>query len=146
MARGDHIAVKRHGGLYKHHGIDLGDGHVIHFSGEPLNSKTPIVEKVAMEEFLKDGELEVVRYSSNKKPFSAEETIQRAEKRLGEGRYNLLCNNCEHFASWCKNGKARSTQVTKLLWAAGSIAVVGVVALILYQATSESENNTGREG
>ena len=31
--------------------------------------------------------------------------------RLGEQRYNLLFNNCEHFAHWCKTGRHRSNQV-----------------------------------
>jgi hypothetical protein len=31
--------------------------------------------------------------------------------RLGEQDYNLLFNNCEHFAHWCKTGRHRSTQV-----------------------------------
>ena len=31
--------------------------------------------------------------------------------RLGEQDYNLLFNNCEHFANWCKTGRHRSSQV-----------------------------------
>jgi hypothetical protein len=31
--------------------------------------------------------------------------------RLGEQNYNLLFNNCEHFAHWCKTGRHRSSQV-----------------------------------
>ena len=31
--------------------------------------------------------------------------------RIGEQRYNLLFNNCEHFASWCKTGRHQSGQV-----------------------------------
>jgi len=40
-----------------------------------------------------------------------EETLQRARGRLGEQNYNLLFNNCEHFAYWCKTGRHRSNQV-----------------------------------
>ena len=29
-------------------------------------------------------------------------TLRRAMGRLGEQDYNLLFNNCEHFATWCK--------------------------------------------
>lgn len=140
MAKGDHIAVKRHGGLYRHHGIDLGDGYVIHFSGEPLNSKEPIVEKVTMEEFLKGGELEVVRYSSASDPFPVEETIARAEEKLGEGRYNLVKNNCEHFASWCKNGKARSKQVSQLAIAATLVAAGLIATFVIHQIVQDSDD------
>jgi hypothetical protein len=35
--------------------------------------------------------------------------------RLGEQNYNLLFNNCEHFAHWCKTGRHRSEQVENWL-------------------------------
>ena len=35
--------------------------------------------------------------------------------RIGEQRYNLLYNNCEHFATWCKTGRHRSEQVDSFL-------------------------------
>jgi hypothetical protein len=35
--------------------------------------------------------------------------------RIGEQRYNLLFNNCEHFASWCKTGRHQSGQVESFL-------------------------------
>ena len=41
----------------------------------------------------------------------ANATLQRAQSRLGEQSYNLLFNNCEHFAHWCKTGRHRSAQV-----------------------------------
>jgi Lecithin retinol acyltransferase len=30
---------------------------------------------------------------------------------VGEDRYRLLTNNCEHFCEWCLHGAARSFQV-----------------------------------
>jgi hypothetical protein len=47
--------------------------------------------------------------------FSAEETIRRARSRLGEKSYNLLTNNCEHFAIWCKTGLSKSYQVEAII-------------------------------
>ena len=47
----------------------------------------------------------------NYRIFTPEETIKRAYSRIGETRYNLLTNNCEHFALWCKTGIAMSSQV-----------------------------------
>ena len=35
--------------------------------------------------------------------------------RLGEQKCNLLCNNCEHFATWCKPGRHRSGQVDSVI-------------------------------
>jgi hypothetical protein len=40
--------------------------------------------------------------------------VQRACSRLGECRYDLLSNNCEHFCSWCELGESRSPQVESL--------------------------------
>ncbi len=47
--------------------------------------------------------------------YSPEETIARARSRLGEDRYHLVVNNCEHFAIWCKTGISESHQVNALL-------------------------------
>ncbi|WP_026659727.1 lecithin retinol acyltransferase family protein [Butyrivibrio sp. AC2005] len=43
--------------------------------------------------------------------YSATETIERAKSRIGETKYNLAFNNCEHFALWCKTGLTESIQV-----------------------------------
>ena len=48
--------------------------------------------------------------------FSPEETLQRAQSRIGEHKYNLITNNCEHFVVWCKTGISDSRQVRQ--WAA----------------------------
>jgi hypothetical protein len=42
-------------------------------------------------------------------------TVRRAMSRLGEQNYNLLFNNCEHFATWCKTGRHRSVQVDSVV-------------------------------
>ena len=38
--------------------------------------------------------------------------IERAESRLGERQYDLFFNNCEHFANWCKAGRAECMQLS----------------------------------
>lgn len=47
--------------------------------------------------------------------YSPEETVQRARERSGESKYNLVTNNCEHFAIWCKTGISESHQVNEIL-------------------------------
>jgi len=47
--------------------------------------------------------------------YTPEETVRRAESRLGERSYNIVTNNCEHFAIWCKTGVSESTQVENFL-------------------------------
>lgn len=52
---------------------------------------------------------------SNYNLYSPEETVKRARERIGESKYNLVTNNCEHFAIWCKTGVSESHQVNEIL-------------------------------
>ncbi|MBR4175040.1 MAG: lecithin retinol acyltransferase family protein [Lachnospiraceae bacterium] len=47
--------------------------------------------------------------------YSPEETVQRARSKLGEKQYNLVFNNCEHLAVWCKTGLSESRQINDLI-------------------------------
>lgn len=68
------------------------------------------------DEFLKNlQEVREMLKKSEMKLYSPKETVQRAKSRLGEKKYNLLLNNCEHFAIWCKTGLSKSYQVEKVL-------------------------------
>ena len=66
--------------------------------------------------------------------YDADYTALRARKLLGEGRYDLLERNCEHFSRWCKTGSTKSTQVG-IVWAslAKTAVIIGlkVIALVL---------------
>jgi hypothetical protein len=46
--------------------------------------------------------------------FSADTVLARAESRLGESRFDLVSNNCEHFAAWCKTGISSSEQINSV--------------------------------
>ncbi|MEY3462562.1 MAG: hypothetical protein RLZZ468_340 [Cyanobacteriota bacterium] len=108
MARADHLEVPRRHGLFHHHGIDLGDGSVAHYleGREILRSSS--------EAFSQGQPIRVVAYGDGScSPPGV--TLRRAMGRLGEQNYNLLFNNCEHFAHWCKTGRHRSRQVESWL-------------------------------
>jgi hypothetical protein len=47
--------------------------------------------------------------------FDSAEVTRRARSRLGENRYRILSNNCEHFCEWCVRDEHRSFQVERLL-------------------------------
>lgn len=47
--------------------------------------------------------------------YSPTETVERAKSKLGQKEYNLMINNCEHFAIWCKTGLAESHQSRAVL-------------------------------
>ena len=53
--------------------------------------------------------------------YSPEETVERAESQLGREGYNLVFNNCEHFALWCKTGVKESSQVQRFFEIGGTI-------------------------
>lgn len=135
MGRADHIYVSR--GLYTHHGIDAGDGTVIHFTGEPGQRKINAgVARTPMDEFLKGGELKIRRYGERD---DADTTMERAESRIGETGYHLVINNCEHFARWCCTGKKASHQVRGV----GTLTAHGAVAGTAAAATTGVVTSTG---
>ena len=43
--------------------------------------------------------------------FDSDVVVSRAQSKLGKAQYNILTNNCEHFASWCKTGVGECKQV-----------------------------------
>ena len=104
MAAADHLQVPRQHGLFQHHGIDLGDGTVAHYLEGRQILRSP------RHDFSRGEPISVVPYDAGSCS-PAGTTLRRAMGRLGEQNYNLLFNNCEHFAHWCKTGRHRSTQV-----------------------------------
>jgi hypothetical protein len=111
MARGDQIYAMRElmniSGMYEHHGIDCGDGTVIHY-----RKPSETIERTSLEIFSQGQRIYVKPYAIR---YIADTTIYRAESRLGEREYNLLFNNCEHFATWCVTGISNSKQIRDFL-------------------------------
>ncbi|MGL5083930.1 MAG: lecithin retinol acyltransferase family protein [Microcoleaceae cyanobacterium] len=107
MARGDQIYVYREflnlEGVYEHHGIDCGDGTVVHY-----RKPSETIERTSIETFARGLSIYLKEYSFRYIP---DTVIRRAESRLGERKYNLLFNNCEHFATWCITGVSDSRQI-----------------------------------
>jgi len=61
--------------------------------------------------------------------FAPLDVVARARSRLGEDRYRIASNNCEHFCHWCRSGENRSAQVERLLgWVSAAIAAWGRAA------------------
>jgi len=106
MAAADHLRVPRQHGLFLHHGIDLGDGSVAHYLEGREILRSPLAE------FSRGQDVSVVNHDQAS---SAGVTLRRAMSRIGEQNYNLLFNNCEHFATWCKTGRHRSGQIDSVL-------------------------------
>ncbi len=117
MRRGDHIYVKYSG--YSHHGIDCGDGTVIHY--RKINAT---ISRTSWDEFANEKDVFFKEYDKCDSP---DVVIRRAESRLGEKVYDVGSNNCEHFATWCKTGIHRSEQVNN---AVVQVAAVGNGAVV----------------
>jgi len=106
-ALGAHMLSPRRG--YVHHGIYVGSGRVIQYGGLSWGLRRGPVEEVPLAEFA-NGRRVWVR-AAGSYWFDQHEVVRRARSRLGEDRYSLLTNNCEHFCEWCVRGQHRSYQV-----------------------------------
>ncbi|HWI63002.1 MAG TPA: lecithin retinol acyltransferase family protein [Symbiobacteriaceae bacterium] len=94
---GDHLYVARPG--FTHHGLYVGQGQVIHYLREEG------VVKTDADTFATGSPIYVMGEDESPIVYSPTEAISRAQSRLGEQKYNLLDNNCEHFVRWCRYGR-----------------------------------------
>jgi hypothetical protein len=129
MARGDHIITPMV--AYSHHGIDLGDGTVVHWTkpaGEPercgmdRDKQVAEIRRASLAEFSGSQPVWVREYAHC---FDSETVVARALALVGRRGYDLADNNCEHFACWCKTGRHHSQQVNDVV-----AVVVGATGLI----------------
>lgn len=126
MARGDMISVPCVWGIlpYRHYGIDLGDGTVIHLATVP-NSTRMQVQQVSWDSFA-DGK--PVRAELVESGFAPEEVVQRATQAIGLTGYHVALGNCEHFARACKTGESVSHQADRVI---GSVLRTGLVGAVV---------------
>ncbi len=136
MAVGERVQVRRWLAgtalAYWHHGIDMGDGTVVH--ARPHDFRNPFgggsVVRTSLDEFA-DGQVlwptvEPVAL------FPPEEVARRAAAHVGRDGYCPVVANCEHFASWCATDERRSRQVEAVMRRVVTVAatvLAGVVAL-----------------
>lgn len=136
MARGERLEVRRwlagSAVAYWHHGIDMGDGTVVH--ARPHDFRNPFgggsVVQTSLAEFA-DGE-DVRTTATPAAVFPPEEVARRAAAHVGRDGYCPVVANCEHFATWCATGERRSRQVEAVVRRVVTVAatvVAGIVAL-----------------
>jgi hypothetical protein len=107
---GAHVVTSRIG--YTHHGIYVGNGKVVHYSGLSRGWRGGPVEEVSLARFARGRPIRVRVHADAR--FDRDAVIARAQSRLGENRYRALTNNCEHLCEWCIYGENRSRQVEVL--------------------------------
>lgn len=129
---GDHIYSKRYLGLYIHHGIYMGHGRVIHFSGTlPADAR---IKEVSLEEFsgwqawrLRKAQwgvspwmawLKMAGTAFVEKSDPPDVVMERARKLLNQDppvTFSLFERNCEGFVYYCKTGNDwRSIQASSI--------------------------------
>lgn len=116
--RGDMIRVGLNG-LF-HYGIYVSDDEVIQFGYPPIlrdkDKDNIVVVSTSIDVFSCGSfvEVGVLDKKEKKEAFDKEVIIENARKRIGEGGYNILHNNCEHFVYECYFGKKYSSQETTM--------------------------------
>lgn len=139
---GAHLRVRRRSG-YLHHGIYLGQDQVAQFGGRVADKARAGIGVVSLAAFEDGGSSHEVparvvdRWSGLylHEPGAAEEVIERAlwlVENYPVGRYNLLGNNCETMAIWCRSGgSTESMQVRGVLYAVRAFIVFPTMFLLL---------------
>ena len=97
---------------FRHYGIDLGDGTIVHFRGKlHYIHANAWIQRTDYDGFAQGGQ---ICYADDVRlAFSQDRIMDRALSQVGSdfGGYHFLCNNCEHFTNWCACGKRISRQV-----------------------------------
>jgi len=117
--KGDIIRIKT--GSFYHYGIFVSEDEVIQFGYPPLpeyadKNDPPVVCAVDIDVFCSGriAERAVYDRKERKTARKPDETVSVARKRMGEGGYNILHNNCEHFVTGVVFGVPRCEQEEKV--------------------------------
>jgi hypothetical protein len=122
---GAHIMTPRR--AYAHHGVYVGGGRVVQYAGFSCGLRRGPIEEIAFRDFT--GPRGVWVRVPTRTSFNGSEIVRRAHSRLGENRYRLFTNNCEHFCHWCLHGEPRSYQVERRLRVARGLGAAWQVLL-----------------
>ncbi|XP_059159059.1 uncharacterized protein LOC131943066 [Physella acuta] len=113
---GDLVKFPR--GWYTHWGVYEGNNSMIHVAGVFEESVLKHKAEIKREDFYTVCDRDKA-YSGNDmdkewEPLKTADIIRRAKANIGQMRYDLLFNNCEHFAKWCRYGRKSSEQVNEV--------------------------------
>lgn len=119
--RGDMIRVSF--GNFYHYGIFVSDDEIIQFGLPPteglLNRKFDEISVCVtdIDTFSMGKAVEVASLAKGDKlkRLSPSKTVARAKSRVGEKGYDILHNNCEHFARYCYLGEKRCEVTEKVV-------------------------------
>jgi len=142
-----HIKIKR--GLYWHHGVQLSDGTVVHYTGrggeKTKTKKNALIQQTGMDKFVRDNPNPVV-VVQHEKCFPTKLIEERARWCIGEDDYDLIQNNCEHFAVWCVTGKDESKQVERAFKKASTGGKMVLASSVLFAGIKAAQVAKGLMG
>lgn len=121
---GTHLIVKHFG--YSHHGIYVGRGRVIHYSGFAHLFKKHPIEITSLEKFSFGKTIIIQHYNDPK--FTGRKVVRRMRSRMNENNYHLIMNNCEHLCTWAITGVESSPQVIRMM---NRLTTIGYVSSIM---------------
>ena len=117
---GDMVRVRIRSGVW-HYGVVTGENEVVQFGPPPRGPAVPAEEirvcTGTLDDFAGDSIVEVAKLGLAEKArrIRPAETVRLARASIGQGGYDILKNNCEHFATRCVFGRARSEQADRAL-------------------------------
>ncbi|AXY59899.1 lecithin retinol acyltransferase family protein [Acinetobacter sp. WCHAc010052] len=121
---GSHLIVKHFG--YSHHGIYVGRGRIIHYSGFAHLFKKRPIEITSLEKFSYGKNITVQTYHNPR--YSGRKVVRRMRSRMNENNYHLIVNNCEHLCTWAITGVESSPQVIRMM---NRLTTIGYVSSIM---------------
>lgn len=136
LARGDHFFVwRQHRGIpFQHHGIDVGDGTVIHFTDGSQGVAGPggstehfEIRQTTIDVVTRSGrdQLHVIDHPGK---LAADRIVERAISQVGRRGYDLVYDNCEHFACWCAVDRKESGQVIAVCRRVGAAGIKAIAS------------------
>ena len=100
-----------------HYGVYISDDEVIQFGMNPslrlgVSDTEVFVCATSIDDFRNGAypEFADLSFLEKLKRFKTDKIVSTARARIGEGGYNIVFNNCEHFAYECIFGKKYSSQ------------------------------------
>lgn len=124
--------LKSEGYLYDHYAVYAGGGEVIDYC---VYNRTKTDGEI-VQRYVGDDDLLSQRYhvANDFTLLPREKVLARAESRIEENEYNLLYNNCEHFARSCEGTSYSSSQVQhavrNIAGGAGAAIIAGAATVM----------------
>jgi len=106
---------------YTHFGVEMQGGGI-------CENSLPGIRIVSAADFARGGTTRVRNPDAT--PQERARAVERAASRIGERRYSLTSNNCEHFANWCATGVAVSYQVIEAVAAFFRMLIAAAAAFL----------------